>query len=86
MPILFPFSLLTKPLSGWTQKIQYKNMEGFVKAVWERPRGVPLVTIANHTSYMDDPGFLRMCTGFTFGRLRGVFFIHPENGFALPEF
>ena len=45
---------------GWTQRIQTKNVERFLKAVWERPKGLPLVTVSNHTSYIDDPGFLRM--------------------------
>ena len=43
----------------WTQKIQAKNAERLVTAVMERPVGTPLVTVCNHTSYIDDPGFYR---------------------------
>ena len=42
-------------LIGFAQKVQIKNMERLQKVIWERPRGIPLVTISNHASCMDDP-------------------------------
>ena len=42
-------------ITGFAQKVQIKNMECLQKVIWERPRGIPLVTISNHASCMDDP-------------------------------
>ena len=47
-------------LAEWTQKVQVKNGQRLVKAVMDRPKETPLVTVANHLSYIDDPSFYRM--------------------------
>lgn len=46
-------------LIEWTQKIQVKNGETLVNVVMNRKKGTPLVTVANHLSYIDDPCFYR---------------------------
>ena len=44
----------------WSQRVQVKNGRSLVRAVMNRPEGTPLVTVANHLSYIDDPAFYRM--------------------------
>ena len=35
--------------------IQQRNTDRFTKAVYDRPKGTPLITISNHLSCIDDP-------------------------------
>ena len=51
--------IVSRDITGWTQKVQVKNGETLVKAVMDRPNGTPLVTVCNHISYLDDVSFYR---------------------------
>jgi len=44
-------------------------MECLRKVVWERPKGIPLVTVSNHVSCIDDPAIPSLIPG----ALRGAF-------------
>ena len=35
--------------------LQQKNTDHFTKAIYERPKGTPLITVSNHLSCIDDP-------------------------------
>jgi monolysocardiolipin acyltransferase len=47
-------------LLRWTQKVQVKNARTLVRAIMDRPKGLPLVTVCNHISYLDDPAFYHL--------------------------
>jgi len=61
--------LVMKAIIRFAQKIQTKNMECLRKVVWERPKGIPLVTVSNHVSCIDDPAIPSLIPG----ALRGAF-------------
>lgn len=52
--------VVSRNITEWTQKVQVKNAHILVKAVMDRPKGKPLVTVCNHISYLDDTSFYRM--------------------------
>jgi len=35
--------------------IQQKNTDHITHAIYDRPKGIPLITVSNHTSCIDDP-------------------------------
>ena len=43
------------------QQVQTKNLDKLRKAVLDRPKGTPLVTVSNHSSCIDDPVIFGMC-------------------------
>jgi monolysocardiolipin acyltransferase len=55
-----PSVLFGTRLLKWTQKVQVKNGQRLVKAVMDRPKGTPLVTVTNHLSYIDAPSFYHL--------------------------
>ncbi len=40
---------------GTTQRVQTKNMDGLIKAIQQKSRVNPLITVSNHASCLDDP-------------------------------
>ena len=40
---------------GLAVHVQQRNTDRFTKAVYDRPKGTPLITVSNHLSCIDDP-------------------------------
>ena len=40
---------------GLAVNLQQKNTDHFTKAIYNRPKGTPLITVSNHLSCIDDP-------------------------------
>ena len=51
----------------WTNRVSVYNLEALHAAVADRPKNQPLVTIANHTSCVDDPLIWGACLPSNYG-------------------
>jgi monolysocardiolipin acyltransferase len=40
---------------GMFQQVQAKNLGALHRAILDRPKGTPLITLSNHASCIDDP-------------------------------
>jgi monolysocardiolipin acyltransferase len=47
--------LMTKVYLRMFQQVQAKNLGALHRAILDRPKGTPLITLSNHASCIDDP-------------------------------